>query len=202
MPDNSTKTKEKQITLPVEGMTCAACVSHVEKALQGVPGITKAAVNLATEKAAVSLVTAEVPLEKMREAVAQAGYKLPTTRSTVNIGGMTCAACVSHVEKALKGVTGVVEATVNLATEKATVDYLPGVADLDGMGRAVADSGYRLESADTGGLDAQAELERLSKVQEIRSLRNRLLVAAGRAANTAELGLEGLGVRTRGNGAR
>ncbi len=168
----------KQITVPVEGMTCASCVSHVEKALQSVPGITKAAVNLATEKAAVSLATEEVPLEEMREAVAQAGYKLPTTRATVNIGGMTCAACVSHVEKALKGVTGVVEANVNLATEKATVDYLPGVADLDGMGRAVADSGYRLESADAGGLDAQAELERLSKVQEIRSLRNRLLVAA------------------------
>ena len=168
----------KQITITVEGMTCASCVSHVEKALQSVPGITKAAVNLATDKAAVSLATEKVPLDEMREAVAQAGYKLPTTRATVNIGGMTCAACVSHVEKALKGVTGVVEANVNLATEKATVDYLAGVADLDGMGRAVADSGYRLESADAGGLDAQAELERLSKVQEIRSLRNRLLVAA------------------------
>ena len=178
MASKGAKLAHNQITVPVEGMTCASCVSHVEKALQSVPGVTKAAVNLATEKAAVSLATEEIPLEEMREAVAQAGYKLPTARATVIIGGMTCAACVSHVEKALKSVTGVVEANVNLATEKATVDYLPGVADLDGMGRAVADSGYRLESADAGGLDAQAELERLSKVQEIRSLRNRLLVAA------------------------
>jgi P-type Cu+ transporter len=130
-----THKKGKQITIPVKGMTCASCVSHVEHALKGVPGVTEVSVNLATEKATVTLGAAEVSLEQLRQAVAEAGYHIPTMKTTLNIGGMTCASCVAHVEEALQEVPGVVNASVNLATEKATVEYAPGVADISEFSR-------------------------------------------------------------------
>jgi len=169
----TTNRKDQQITIPVEGMTCASCVAHVESALREVEGVAAVSVNLATEKAALELQSAQVPLKQLREAVDRAGYKVPTTRTTLNIGGMTCASCVAHVENALKGVPGVVDATVNLATEKATVEYVPGVVGLAELRLAVQESGYRIEGAEGETLDPESELERLSKAKEIRALRQR-----------------------------
>ena len=170
--------KERQITIPVGGMTCASCVSHVEGALKGVPGVAGVSVNLATEKAALELESTQVPLKQLREAVGRAGYQVPTTKTTLNIGGMTCASCVAHVEEALKGVSGVVDVSVNLATEKAAVEYVPGVTGLTELRQAVQDSGYRVEGVEGEALDTKEELERLSKVGEIRSLRHRLVFSA------------------------
>ena len=97
-----------------------------------------------------------------------------TVSTSLNIGGMTCAACVYHVERALNGVPGVNRASVNLGVEKATVDYSPGLAGLDDLRRAVEEAGYTVESAG----DREREMERLSKVREVRALRSRLIVAA------------------------
>ena len=105
-------------------------------------------------------------------------------RLTLPIEGMTCAACVVHVEGALKGVPGVVAASVNLATERATVSYLPGQAGPADFRRAVADYGYRVGESDGANPDGTAELERLSRSREIRYFRQRCIfaVAAGRPA--------------------
>ena len=180
----------RAITLPVEGMTCAACVSNVENALKRVPGVTNAAVNLATEKASVEFASRQVSsdsLEDLREAVSRAGYAVGSAKSTLAIGGMTCAACVMHVENALKRVPGVSGAVVNLATEKASVEFIPGVAAMDLFRQAVEQAGYRVEdsAADSGDADSDygtGELERLAKVREIRELRSRLLFAAAAGA--------------------
>jgi P-type Cu+ transporter len=174
----TTNKKSKQITIPVAGMTCASCVAHVEHALKGVPGVTGVSVNLATEKAAVTLGAKEVSLAQLRQAVAEAGYHVPTVKTTLNIGGMTCASCVAHVEEALQEVPGVVNASVNLATEKATVEYVPGVAGIPEFSRAVQEAGYRVESVAAEGRDAETELDRLSKDREVRSLRGRFIFAA------------------------
>ena len=131
MSKANTKYQPRRLTLPVEGMTCASCVSHVEGALKGVPGVSGVAVNLATEKAVVELESGELLLEGLSQAVAKAGYRVPTTKTTLNVGGMTCASCVSHVESALAKVPGVSTASANLATEKATVEYVAGVASAD-----------------------------------------------------------------------
>ena len=174
----ATGRKDKQITIPVQGMTCASCVAHVENALRGVHGAASVSVNLATEKATLELESAEIPLGELREAVDRAGYKVPAAKTTLNIGGMTCASCVAHVEEALKSVSGVVDAAVNLATEKATVEYVPGVAGLAELRQAVHDSGYRVEGVGGDVVGTQEELERLSKVREIRALRDRLVFSA------------------------
>ena len=97
-----------------------------------------------------------------------------TVSASLNIGGMTCAACVYHVERALSGVNGVADATVNLGVEKATVKYSPELTGLDELRRAVEEAGYSVESVG----DRERELERLSKVRETRALRNRLAFAA------------------------
>jgi Cu+-exporting ATPase len=174
----TTNKKDKQITIPVEGMTCASCVAHVEHALQEVPGVTGVSVNLAAEKAAIEMGAKEVSLEQLREAVAGAGYKVPTVKTTLNIGGMTCASCVAHVEEALQETPGVVNASVNLATEKATVEYVPGVVGIPEISRAVQEVGYRVEGVEGESRGSENELERLSKAKEIRSLRDRFIFAA------------------------
>ena len=102
---------------------------------------------------------------------------IETVSTSLNIGGMTCAACVYHVERALTGVAGVTKANVNLGVEKAAVEFSPDVATIDDLRRAVEEAGYRVEAVS----DRQQELERLSKTEEMRALRSRLLVAAAGA---------------------
>ena len=172
-------TKDKdiiKISLPVEGMTCAACVGHVENALKGVPGVVEASVNLGTEKASVEFDPAQVRFQVLGDAVSGAGYKLGTQSASLNIGGMTCSACVSHIENALRDVPGVAEANVNLGVERASVEFVPGMVELSVLQAAVEGAGYRVEGFNDSG-DQERELERLSKVKEIRELRNRLLFA-------------------------
>ncbi|WP_080423209.1 heavy metal translocating P-type ATPase [Burkholderia ubonensis] len=143
------------IELEIEGMTCASCVARVEKALAGVPGVTRASVNLATEHATVDA-AAGVTTAQLVDAVRQAGYQAtPVTEPEpaiapdaalgaieLDIGGMTCASCAGRVEKALANVPGVARASVNLATERATVH---GAAPLDpaALIAAVTAAGYR-----------------------------------------------------------
>ncbi|MDP1648170.1 MAG: heavy metal translocating P-type ATPase [Rubrivivax sp.] len=116
----------RPLQLQVAGMTCASCVQRVEKALGAVPGVTQASVNLATEQATV-LAGPVVRAETLAAAVVKAGYEVVLAEATLQIEGMTCASCVARVEKALLKVPGVVAATVNLATERATVSMLATV---------------------------------------------------------------------------
>ncbi len=104
----------------IEGMTCASCVSRVEKVLGKVPGVVSASVNLATEKAIVHASEA-IPAEALVNAVRKAGYEVPADVVTLDIKGMTCASCVGRIEKVLSKLPGVTEVSVNLATEKARI---------------------------------------------------------------------------------
>jgi Cu+-exporting ATPase len=126
--------------LHVTGMTCASCVAHVEKALSKVPGVSQASVNLATEAALVKAAP-EVTDLALAEAVRGAGYGVATEEVDLAIGGMTCASCVTRVEKALAQVPGVASATVNLATEQARVRVNPGTAR-EALLAAVSAAGY------------------------------------------------------------
>ena len=179
------QTAEKRgnrIQLPIEGMTCASCVGHVRDALEGVDGVSSAEVNLATERATVEVGAESATLDDLVKAVDDAGYSVPLARANLNIGGMTCASCVAHVEGALGEVSGVLSASVNLATERAAVEYVPGAASLEDFRRAVEDVGYTIEGPSEGSQGTPDELERLAKVREIRALRNRLALAAPLAA--------------------
>ncbi|CAJ2750866.1 heavy metal translocating P-type ATPase [Burkholderia pseudomallei] len=153
--------------LDIAGMTCASCVGRVEKALAQVPGVARATVNLATEKAAVDAdADAHVDTARLIDAVKRAGYRaspvsdpasalapspeIAAARTAIelDIAGMTCASCVGCVEKALAQVPGVARATVNLATEKATVDAdADAHVDTARLIDAVKRAGYRASPA-------------------------------------------------------
>jgi Cu+-exporting ATPase len=116
------------LELPIEGMTCASCVARNERALRKVAGVAAAEVNFATEKATVTFDPDVVSAEDLVHTVEAAGYGVVTAQAVLPILGMTCASCVSRVERALRKPAGVLGADVNLATEKATVMYIPGQA--------------------------------------------------------------------------
>ncbi|SET66234.1 Cu+-exporting ATPase [Burkholderia cepacia] len=157
------------VELDIDGMTCASCVSRVEKALAKVPGVTRASVNLATERATVD-VTADVSAARLAEAVKQAGYgatpvagaAIPLAASPapadleLDIDGMTCASCVGRVEKALAAVPGVARVAVNLATERASV-HGAGALDAATLIAAVTTAGYRASLADASSAGADAQ---------------------------------------------
>ncbi len=131
------------ISLPISGMTCASCVRRVERALKSVPGVGEAMVNLATERAEIRPRGA-LHLTDAVKALADAGYGVPTQRVDLDVTGMTCAACVSRVEKALKSVSGVLDARVNLADGHAAVDLAAGsAADASALIAAIDATGYK-----------------------------------------------------------
>ncbi|SJN38201.1 Lead, cadmium, zinc and mercury transporting ATPase; Copper-translocating P-type ATPase [Marinilactibacillus psychrotolerans 42ea] len=131
-------------TLNIEGMTCASCAQTVENATRNLKGMQEANVNLATEKLNISYDESLLSVEEIQSAVAQVGYKALTGREhkSFNIEGMTCASCAQTVEKATGTLNGVISSSVNLATEKMTVDYDPAILTVSDITQAVADSGY------------------------------------------------------------
>jgi len=159
--------------MPIEGMTCASCVAHVQHGLKEVDGVLDVNVNLATEQASVVLDTKQVPLRQLVDAVRGTGYDVPTENVSLLIGGMTCAGCVAHVERALSKVPGVLNVNVNLATEKAAVEYIPTVTGLPDFRRAVAEAGY--EVLHTAEERAEEELSR--EVRKMQDARRRMLLA-------------------------
>ena len=134
-----------QYDLPIAGMTCASCAGRVEKALAKVPGVTAVSVNLATEQARVEAPADSLPA--LVEAVAHAGYSVPSHSLELSIGGMTCASCAGRVEKALAKVAGVKSVSVNLASERAHVDLL-GHVDPAVLIEAVGQAGYTAQLTD------------------------------------------------------
>ncbi len=130
------------LSLPVRGMTCAACSARLEKVLAQVPGVRAANVSLAAERAEVSYDPTAADPAAVAAAVAKAGFAVPARRWTLSIGGMTCAACSARLEKVLGRVPGVTSAQVNLATERAAVEGLEGVVTPAALVAAVERAGY------------------------------------------------------------
>ena len=121
---------KNSISLDILNMTCASCARTAERTLQRTEGVESANVNIATERASVTFDPTLVDTSQLIQRIRDSGYDVQTERTTLPIEGMTCAACVGHVERALAKVDGVVAVNVNLATERASVEYMPGVATL------------------------------------------------------------------------
>jgi len=166
-------------TVKITGMTCAACAARVEKVVNKMQGINSASVNFATENLSVEYNEAETSRQKINEAIEKAGYGTVevSTKSevTIPIGGMTCAACASRIEKVLGKLEGVISASVNLATEKATVHYDTQQIKLSTIRQAIEKAGYQaLEIEKKTAIDE----DKLRKEKEIRTLKTKLIVSA------------------------
>ena len=162
--------KEKQITLGITGMTCAACSNRIEKSLNKIAGVT-AQVNLATEKATISFNPQVVTVDKITEKIEQLGYGVVTEQVEFDVFGMTCAACSTRIEKVLNKQDGVTRATVNLATESATVEFNPAVISEQELIQRIRKLGYDAK------VKADAVERKAHKEQQINALRAKLIVA-------------------------
>ncbi|MDQ0561270.1 Cu+-exporting ATPase [Rhizobium mesoamericanum] len=157
----------------VEGMSCASCVVRVEKAIKALPGVDSASVNLATERASVTFKDVVDPASVLR-AIEEAGYQVKVDTEEFGVEGMTCASCVARVEKVLKAVPGVISASVNLATERATVHVAAGAVQTSTLEAAVRNAGYevrRLQPTHT----PEAKDHRAAEISKLKAL---LAVAA------------------------
>jgi len=174
--------KANKASIHITGMTCTTCARTVAKGLSHTPGVEEANVNFASQKASIEYDPEKVNLAKIKDTVSQLGYGVATKKSIFPVGGMTCASCVARVEEALSSVPGVISASVNLASEKATVEYVEGTG-LAYMRRAVKEAGYEL------GPEAEALEDVTTAAQrEIRVIRNRFIIAAILTASIMALG--------------
>jgi Cu+-exporting ATPase len=166
--------EEKQMTLPVMGMTCANCVASVERNAKKADGVNDAVVNFASEKVMLTYDPTVTQPQEVIDRIHRAGYEVPTTTSELAILGMTCANCAASVERALNKVDGVLEATVNYASEKATVRYIVGTAGRADLVAAVRKAGYDVVEAE--GEDELEDAEAAARQAEIRHQERRLKV--------------------------
>ncbi|MFH0959101.1 MAG: heavy metal translocating P-type ATPase [Pseudomonadota bacterium] len=168
-------------TIQIRGMTCAACVRRVENGLKAMPGVNEASVNFATEKATVSYDTSLLDRNQLENKISDLGYQ-PVKMSSdgvkktiVSVGGMTCAACVNRVEKILKSLPGVDDASVNFATSKATLSHSSSAIDVDAVRNSIEDAGYHFLGVVANNTEDPTEKARKS---ELRAIRWKLIVGA------------------------
>src|SRR6266581_1551765 len=160
------------LDLPVSGMTCAACAARIERQLNKLPGVA-AAVNFASERARISFDRAMTPAGQLVDAIRKTGFEVPSANLEVAISGMTCAACAARIEKQLTRIAGV-EASVNFASEKAHIRYIPGLAEPAALVSAIEAAGY---GASLSSTDSRAD-EKARKLAVHAAELRRFLIAA------------------------
>ncbi len=162
----------KDLTLPITGMTCANCVSTVERTLKKLDGVSFASVNLASERASVSYDPERVNQGALIERVRRAGYDVALGEAELNLRRLADSNDAARLETTLLEQTGVVEVSVNLASEKARVRYLPTAISQNDLRRVVEQAGFELFAADAG----QEDVERLAREAEINHQRRLLII--------------------------
>ncbi len=175
--DTSRETKVEQlerVDLPIGGMTCASCAQTIQKSLLELKGVNKASVNFATSRATLTYDPQQAEVENFISAIRKSGYDVGTAFIEVPIQGIDCASCVQKIEKALLATKGVTQAVVNLATQKAKVEYLPSETRLDEVKDAIESTGYKVMEIPT---EEQVEdVERVQREKEYKKLKKKFLV--------------------------
>jgi Cu+-exporting ATPase len=165
---------EKQITVPVLGMTCANCVASVERNAKKVEGVSDAVVNFASEKVTLTYDPALTDTQAVIDRIHRAGYEVPTATVELPLIGMTCANCAGNIQRALQKVDGTLDINVNYATEKASVEYIVGATNRAEMVAAVRKAGYDVVEADSD--EEMVDAEAAAREGEIKHQERRLLI--------------------------
>jgi Cu+-exporting ATPase len=168
--------QQQQMNISVTGMTCASCSSRVERKLGKLPGVSSANVNLANEQASICYDPAQVQPAQFLEAVERAGYGAVTDQIEFPVTGMTCASCSSRVERKLNKLPGVLEARVNLASEQASVTYVPATVGWNEIKAAVERAGYGVIETDDTEASSAEDVEAAARASEYADKRRRLIV--------------------------
>lgn len=168
----------KKVTIKISGMTCAACAQRIQKIVGKLDGVTSATVNYAIENLSLEYDDRLLSREEIKKVIEKAGYgvveEMKLNIVTIPIGGMTCASCSQRVEKAITKLDGVTKVSVNLATEKATVEYNPGIIRISAIKSLIEKIGYQvLEIQKQSAIDE----DRIRKEKEVKSLWKKFVVA-------------------------
>ena len=134
---------EHRITLPITGMTCANCAANIERVVKKLDGVEAANVNFAAENAAISFKPGQLQLQNVVEKIEKSGFGVTSTKVEMPVTGMTCANCAANIERTLnKKVAGVLNASVNFASERVQVEYVPGALEIEDIVRAIEKAGF------------------------------------------------------------
>ena len=176
MPDHKSTNKEN-ITLPVKGMNCASCSARIEKKVGELEGVGSVHVNFAAEVATIEFDPQKISASQFPKTIAKLGFKVPGLRRLFPVEGMTCASCVSRVEKKLASLEGVREAEVNLATEQVLVDYTPALLDFKVMRSALEQAGYRLLPSQEESESVSSEEDEERHLKHLAQLKQKLILS-------------------------
>ncbi|MBI1800069.1 MAG: heavy metal translocating P-type ATPase, partial [Chloroflexi bacterium] len=179
----------QEVVLPIKGMTCVNCANTIERTLKRTPGVEVASVSYASEKATVTFDPTQVKTADLQQRIADAGYEVATAKVELPIRGMTCTNCANTIERALKRTPGVANAAVNFASEKASVEYIPGLVSQADLARAVADAGYEVVLARSG--QTMEDAERDAREADISRQRKLLIIGAAFTAPLFALSMLG-----------
>ena len=161
--------------LPITGMTCANCAANIERSLKKLTGVDEVSVNFASEQAAVSFDPQQVQLHEVINKIQGAGFGVAAATAEMPVTGMTCANCAANIERVLnKKVPGVVDASVNFASERVSVRYLPDAVGLDAIIAAIEKAGYKAIAPDES-LDGP-DSEQIARDAEIADQTRKFLV--------------------------
>jgi Cu+-exporting ATPase len=162
----------QRLSLPISGMSCASCVTRIEKGLSRLSGVVEAKVNLATETATITYDSTKVDSVDFIRAIQDLGYEPKVEKVSLPVQGMSCASCIKRVQKALSQVPSVIRADVNFATEKATVEYIPGEVTVKDLSRAVEAIGYKILEVEEGDV---IDKEKALREAEFRKLKYKFI---------------------------
>jgi P-type Cu+ transporter len=169
--------KEQRLTLPVHGMSCVNCAANIHKTLAALDGITETTVNFAAEQALVTFDPQRIGLGQILEKIADLGFSVVSAEQEMPVTGMSCVNCAASIERTLnKEVTGVIKASVNFASERLLVTYLPSEITLEEIGLRVKEIGFDLIVA-AEGMD-EADVEEIARNREIQDQQQKFFVGA------------------------
>jgi Cu+-exporting ATPase len=165
----------KKVELPIKGMSCASCVAKIEKGLSKMSGIVDAKVNFATEKATITFDPSRAHMGDFVATISDLGYEAGVEKVTLPIHGMSCASCVKKVEDTLNGLEGVVRASVNFATERATVQYIRAAVSMGDIKKAVKDAGYEILEGERVEKEDIVDREKAAREAEYGKLKRKFI---------------------------
>ena len=158
---------EHKLTLPITGMTCANCAANIERVVKKLDGVAEANVNFAAENAAVSFDPRKLQLQEVVDKIHKSGFGVTTTRVEMPVTGMTCANCAANIERTLNNkVNGVLNASVNFASERVLVEYVPGTVEVEDIVEAIEKAGFGAIPPEEG--TAEEDVEQQARDAEIK----------------------------------
>ncbi len=169
-PPPSVSPKKAVITLDIRGMSCASCASKIEKALSAIDGVSRAEVNFAMERATLWFDPSRTSPAEFIKTIEGLNYSVPSERVVLPVKGIRCASCVEKIESALRRKEGVLSASLNFATERATVEYLPAVISPDEIIQTIRELGYdvvKTEGIEEEDIVAREERERREALRRL-----------------------------------